>query len=363
MKKIGVMTFHRAANYGAVLQAYALSYVLQALGNDVKIIDYRCQRIENLYDPFSAKAAQGLPGKIKKLLRWNQLRVKGKRFAAFREKYLALTVPCYNQEQLKAAARELTVCVTGSDQVFNLQETGGDRAYLLDFADGGQKKLAYAASFGTKHMSESDRKLLAEQLQSFDGISVRESSAVELARTLSGKQAALALDPVLLLHQDVWEKLWKKPKHVPENYVLAYMMAGSDALTQKAYQLGENVVIVNPTLKQQLRNRDCRQYPAASPEEFLWLFGNAHTVVTNSFHGLAFAIVFRKDFYVELTNKDRAGRLQELLALIGLEDRILPCKNPGPIDWERVEGILTHYREQSLDFLQKGISDGTGIGE
>jgi len=354
------MTFHRALNYGAVLQAYALQQVLKNIGKDSEIIDYRCERIEKLYAPFSAKTDRGLVQKLKKLLRWNVNLEKRKKFAAFTKRYLRLSEPYYDKAQLKAAAENYALCITGSDQVFHLGEAGGDTSYFLDFA---KRKLAYAASFGSSTLQPSDKKTIAPLLRSFDAISVRESSAVALAEELSGRTVTLALDPVLLLEVKAWESIWQKPKNAPENYVLAYMMAGSDTVTEKLYRCAEEngcePVIVNPTWKQTLKNRDCRQYAAASPEAFLWLLGNARTVVTNSFHGLAFAIAFRKSFYVELSDSERADRLRDLLKLLELEDRCLPCEDPKPIDWERVERILLRQKAVSMAFLEGSGRRGT----
>ena len=91
----------------------------------------------------------------------------------------------------------------------------------------------------------------------------------------------------------------------------------------------------------------------------MWLLGNARAVVTNSFHGLAFAIAFRKSFYVELSNPERAVRLRDLMKLLELEDRCLPCEDPKPIDWERVERILLRQKAVSMAFLEGSVMLGT----
>lgn len=357
MRKIGIMTFQRAVNYGANLQAYALLKTLQKNGVDAQLIDYRCENIESLYRPFSLKRCASMSSKIKKLIKCVQSAQKRRRFDEFSDKYFDLSPTCKNKNELKEVTKKYDAIISGSDQVFNIEETGGDFSYYLDFAAEHQKKYAYAASFGSAAVINGYKEEVSDLLDKFDEITVRETSALDIIKGNSNKTATMALDPTFLLDKSEWEKISKEPKNAAKKFVLVYMMAGSDAVLEKAKECAKKnnceVVILNPTLKQQVKNRNLKLYTTSSPEEFVWLFSNAQAVVTNSFHGLAFSLIFEKDFYIELTNKEKASRMSDLLGQIELNDRIMPCDNVSGIDWEKVKGKIGELKKNSIDYLLK----------
>ncbi|HBL40627.1 MAG TPA: hypothetical protein DDY98_03280 [Ruminococcaceae bacterium] len=360
-KRIGIMTFHRALNYGAVLQAFALSYVLNQNGFDAQLLDYHCRGIDDVYRPFHANECSGVVDKVKKLLKSFQLLEKGKGFAAFRRQYLKQSEPIASADELKKAAQAYDVVISGSDQVFDPCIALGDLSYFLDFVPDGVKKLSYAASFGGMTADSAYAPQVAELLKRFEALTLREKSSVSLVRQLCGKTADTVLDPTLLLTKEQWAGMAQPPKKVPQKYVLCYVMwnchCALDEARRLAKEIGVQVVLLNPTLKQQLNSRDCVQYTSASPQEFLYLIKNAEKVVTTSFHGTAFSAVFEKDFYAETISPKTASRITDLLDLLGLSHRLLPLTEEKPIDWDGVRLALAEERKRSTEKLLKMCGD------
>lgn len=356
-KRIGILTFHRAVNYGAVLQTYALVQTLKEMRHDVAVIDYRCPEIENVYRPFYVGECKSSGEKIKKLLKSLQLFKKRKRFEAFLRAHLPLTSPCRSEEALAKAASEFDIVITGSDQVFNTDLAGGKMTYLLDFVPDHVKKLSYAASFGFAQFDSQDTSKIKALLERFDGISLRESSGVALVQAISDKDALCVADPTLLISKSQWEQLAKKPKKAPEKIILVNIMGNCDYAVTKARELAKQgnarVAIINPTLSQQLHCRDCLLYPTASPEEYLWLLSHAETVVTTSFHGLALSLGMGKDVYAEAFTKKLSSRITDLLDSVGLSHRLLPQESEEPIAWDQVEAALHENATKSKNWLRK----------
>lgn len=354
--KIGILTFHRALNYGAILQSYALQQVLEQAGFDACILDYRCAFIEKLYRPFDIRYSGSPSEWVKKTIKSPQLWKKRNAFAQFTGDHLRLSPKC-GESSLPGAAQDYNLLITGSDQVFNPHTTGGDLAYFLPFSVPG-RKIAYAASLGYDGFPPEYRQRCVEALEDFDAISVREISGVQPVAEAWGRPVEWAVDPVLLLPPEQWSALWKKPRNVPEKYVLAYMMEGSRYTVNRARALAKEkncaLVCVNPTLKQQIHCRDFRLLTAASVEEFVWLMAHAEAVVTNSFHGTAFSLVFRRAFYAEISNEKRGTRIRDLLEQTGLTHRLLPGCG-GSICWDAVEEQLENMREHSRAWLMKAI--------
>lgn len=360
LKKTAVITFHRALNYGAILQAYALKRTLEKLGCDAAIIDYRCPHIESVYRPFDTRHCKNLSSKGKKCLKSVGLARKRRRFDRFAHDYLNLTRPCKSREDLQKAVQGYDAVITGSDQVFNPDVTGCDRSYFLDFVSNGTSRIAYGASIGYAVFPQEHRDGFKELLERFNAISVREKSACDDIAALSGLSVGAVLDPTLLLSKQEWLDIAQTPKGLPERYVLVYMMEGCryviDHARKLARESGAKLVLINPTLKQQVSCKDFVRYTCASPQEFVGAFAKAQAVVTNSFHGAAFSLIFQKDFYAEASNREKSSRIVDLLCSPGLTDRLLPDASCGSIRWEKVDSVLRREREASALWLKNALT-------
>lgn len=361
--KIGIITFHRAVNYGAVLQAYALQKAISGLGAQAEIIDYRNRYIESCYDPYSFKG-----NKIKalmKMLLLGRLRTKKNRaFAHFSEKYMNLSNEKYEDSAALEKAEPLyDAFVTGSDQVWNTDCADFDPAYFLTFVKDQKKKNSYAASFGFTKIPEGYEPEYIKRLSGYRNISVREESGKEIVRQATGRDVPVVLDPTLLLTEKDWSAV---AGDVPQKgYILVYTVLHSDGLLDYARRLSkEKGLPVFYLNDKSFENRDLTYIRGASPEEFLGYFRHADYVVTNSFHGTVFSAIFKRRFVSEVRVvkegiPSKNERSEQLLCSIGIPQRILSGKTDidAPVDWEAVETALDTMRWQSFEYLNMIVDE------
>lgn len=358
-KRTAVITFHRALNYGAILQAFALENILAKIGVHAEIIDYRCPHIECIYRPFDVRHCKNLFSGAKKCIKSFELIKKRHNFNEFAKKHLSVTSKCRTRKDLQRTASEFDTIITGSDQVLNPDAAGGDFSYYLDFAGTDIKKIAYAASIGYNSFPQKYKSKCIESLKEFESISIREKSACKTVAELTGKAVENVLDPTLLLSASDWRGIAKKPRKLPDKYILVYMMEGCRYTIEKARALakgkGCKLVLINPTLKQSQTCKDFIMYKTASPDEFVGMFADAEAVVTNSFHGAAFSLIFKKEFYAEASNAEKSARIIDLLALFDLSDRLLPNEKNGKTDWEKVNLRLRKEQGKSIFCLKNSL--------
>lgn len=347
--KLATVTFQDSKNIGAILQAFALARVLNSRGAETEILDYECAYLRARENPFSIKN-NGAVRAAASLLYFPVSAVKSARIAAFEKKYFPLGKTRYSRGTVARAAEEYDGFVAGSDQIWNAALTGGDRTYLLDFA-GNKKRFAYAASFGGSGVPDEARAEYAALLSDFDGLSVREQSACAAAEELSGKPVRAVLDPTLLLPGDEWRAMARPVKR--GKYVLLYLMQKNrdiiDFAAGIAKERSAELLMINEGVRY---GSGLKYIRGAGPEEWLSYMCGAECVVTNSFHGTAFSANLNKEFYTGLLpggNKVNA-RLSDLLALLGLENRIIGRDN-SPADWDKVNAALSGAREGSLSFI------------
>lgn len=356
--RVATITFHRAVNYGAVLQTYALSRYLMELGYDVQVLDYRADAIENSY-----KVRFGLNVySLKRMLLLPFSEMKKKSFYRFVDKNIPHTRPLYTLSDLKEEAKKFEFVVTGSDQVWNSQWTEGDEAYLLNFCKD-EQKVSYAASIGKSSISEEEQQRLKKNLKSFRMISVREKTGKDLLDSLIQKDIFVNCDPVALLSKEAWKKVAVLPKE--SNYILVYMLVRSDRLMDAAVEygkkMGKQVILINDNIR--------RQYPVTykryiSPEQFVGLFCNADAVFTNSFHGTMFSIIFEKEVHVELQKYKGApnSRFIDLLRAVGMEKCIFDGEktndNYEKIMYDSVRTKLGQMKDETKKYFEKAFCGG-----
>ena len=348
MAKIAIITFHRAINFGAVLQTYALSSYLKNLGFEVDVLDYRSKSLE---DSYKTKFAFDLYS-IKRYFLKPLTEIKKKKFRKFICKNINLTQPLSTFEELQNIANNYDFIITGSDQVWNKQWTQKDSAYLLDFCND-EQKVSYAASIGKSSLSEEEKVWLSENLKSFRKISVRETTGKKILNEFVNKEISVNCDPVVLLDKEQWTKISKCPKE--KGYVLIYMLVASDSLVKAAADYGKNagkeVIMINDNLRKQY---DVKYKRFCSPEDFVGLFKNADCVFTNSFHGTMFSIIFEKEVHIELQKYKDApnSRFVDLLKNLGMEacifsEDMLEGINSNSIDYSCVREKIAEMKEQT----------------
>ncbi|MDR7150629.1 hypothetical protein J2W49_002592 [Hydrogenophaga palleronii] len=371
---VGILTFHFSDNYGAALQAYALRRWLTEQGHHARFIDYRPAHIEHgghLSMPTS-------PAKLKANLKVVYLAASSflhqhfghqgqkEKFVKFREHFLGIpggTAPSDNDESL-AQARSFDLIVAGSDQIWSpSQHYGFDPNYFLDFAQSfPARKISYAASFGRDRVSPSEASQLPGLLRHFDAISVREASGVTLVEQATGQTPANVPDPTLL-HNNYAELTDRTPSADADPYLFCYGLRSPDNIRQTADLISKhlNCTILSPHNPHR-RWVEIGRTVHPDPGEWVSLVKNARFVVTNSFHGTVFALLFRKPFIVAGLTGDKAtanARAINLLRAVGLENRFTPAFSAqqvkalmaSEIEWADVDLRLTALRQAGDTFL------------
>lgn len=336
--KTGVITFHRAINYGAALQTYALQKFLRDKNYDVEVIDYRCEYMENFYKTLAFKG-KTLKQDIRGLLNFYDSYKKKRHFRDFLSSNVNLSKEVYTKDNIKEANKIYDKFITGSDQVFNFACSKFDTSYFLDFVEKPNKKLSYAASFGMKSVPEEYQEEYKKLLSSFDNLSIRETAGQKIVKDLVGLDTELSVDPVFLLNAEDWYKIAQKPKI--DKYILIYKLNTSNLIFDFARKLaaktGCKIVALNFDMVDKLKTRDIKGISTASVEEFLGYFKYADYVVTNSFHGTAFSVLFHKKFYVEALQKDFKpnDRVESLLTITGLDSCKIKTLDDCVLDVDR----------------------------
>ncbi len=359
--KIGILTFHRAINFGAILQMYALNNLIKTYGNEVEIINYYNLPMREDFKLLKKISLRSLFFFIILLPRNIISRLK---FKKFNKRYFKLSGKLLsNSTELEEIANKYGKIVTGSDQVFNYIITYGDYNYFLEFCHDKEKKIAYAPSFGFTDLNvEGEQKKIGKLLLDFKFLSIREKQGQEIIRKLTNKSVPIVLDPTYLLDDKEWLKIARKVS-IKGDYLLVYSF-GSDSLDEfvKTFsqKWGLKVVWINGPLKKIFYNN---QIPVGSigPQEFIWLFANAKYIATNSFHGTAFSIIFKKNFYLEMLKDNLGSRNSRFLTIIeelSLEDRLIDSaeiQEIQNIDYDRVYIKLNHWKKESIDYLLNAI--------
>lgn len=373
MSSVGIITFSDSINYGAVLQMTALSSVVRDLGHSVEVIDYRRGREEPPAFGRLARLRRAANARVSKSL---GLGARVEATIEFRRDAIPMSPSTYVGGDLMRHPPDYDAYITGSDQVWNLEHTGRDTSFLLDFVPEGRKKISYAASFGHGSVGRRDAEVLAEFLPDFDAISVREDTGVDIVRSATGEHAQLVLDPTLLLGAEEWRK-YASPSMQSGPYILEYVMPGhrdTEKAVRKTSQamadrVGGKVVVVGARPHTSIGARSLHDI-AAGPREFLGYIDGSAGVVTNSFHGTALAILFAKPMVSVYRRPGehataRSGRQISLLSSLGLAHRGVETEAVGHRPWELLEarGVmlptqpqgLTQQREASVDFLRRAL--------
>lgn len=354
--KVGILTFHRAINYGAVLQMYGLYHILKRLGAEVDVIDYRAAFNERR---FEKKQLWDLlqPRELYGILFHNTYQTYDRTsFSDFLDR-ITFSKPLLNKEEMEECCRDYDRIVVGSDQVWNLGCTAGDDTYLLPFPIGSSKKMSYAASIAYLQIPEHYRALYKEMLSDFSHLSVREKNSVSMVKQLTGKEVSCHIDPSMLLTKDEWTKI-ADFSIVPQlPYMLLYLMSEDRILIAKAREIakqkGLRLVYINNRL---IKMRNAQNLSHISPEQWLGLFLKASYICVNSFHGLAFAINFNKPFIVRYICRSIANsRLQTILEEYGLISRLVENIDGDFIDYSEVSKRMAENRKRAIDFIRNSI--------
>ena len=365
--KIGILTYHRAENYGALLQAYALRTYLQSQGHEVSFVDYWPDYHVNYFKVFSWKRFMNTnwKGKIEYLLGatvWLCPRMKrSKRLQQFIHERLGVTgKPRYNEKT--KATEHYDMVVYGSDQIWRKQNMGGvgfDDWYFGAENVVADKKIVYAGSMGTVKTNGKDDEYVKQMMQNFQSISVREADLDSYLKGL-GVASQQVIDPVFLLSKEEWEDVANNKKEKGK-YILFYNLMNRPESVRFADRLSKETGLPIKELnkKMSFKHLGKRYISGASVEEFLRLVHDAEYVVSNSFHGVAFSLIFRKQVFA-VGMGERANRVVSLLGRAGMKERyikesdVLPLQMKA-IDYQTATVKLKEMVCSSEQYLTKAI--------
>lgn len=343
--KIGILTFHWATNYGAILQSYALQTYLSEQGHSVDIINYKPRSGDNNFS-YLIKHPRLWKG-YKRILAQKK---KEGLLIPFREKNLRMTARYYTTTELKQIAGKYDVLISGSDQVFSPSFTlfGEDgkisSAYWQGFAGNEVKKIGYAVSFGCTHYPENTAKVVKQWVNGFDAIGVREQTGLQLLNELgyNGTKEVLP-DPTLLLGKEMFDRSGLEVSEKKEDYTCVYML-------RHEVRVEGNV-----------RYIDEKHHPLTM-EQWLKTIAEAKQIVTNSYHGMIMAMFAHVPFAVLLETGGGSGmndRFHTLLGKLGIEDRVATTVDEAmsvleqPIDFEKLDSAIAEYRKAGVEFLNR----------
>lgn len=339
MAKINLLTIHWGCSYGGTMQTYATIKILRQLGHEVVLINLIHPKSNNLF----------------RNIRSISLFIRIVQFSLFRYFYFGKTTnKMFSIEEKYLPKADYTI--VGSDQVWNSDITTSLKAsYFLDFVNEGQK-ISYASSFGKSDWTEDENytNYIKKQLDEFKAVSVREESGLQICKNVFGIHAIQVIDPTLM-HSN-YDELIKSNKPIHE--IFPFLLAKTNN-SKNICELVSNKLGIPLFSRNRIHN-----YFGRSPKEWLRRMKNSSYIITDSFHGLAFSIIFHKQFLVVCADVRKFTRLQSLLSLLHLEERFI--KSPEDlanridiiqkvVDYNIIDSILDSERKKSLSFLKNNL--------
>ena len=374
--RIGIITLPLYTNYGGVLQAYALQTVLERMGHDVWV-EYRRNNKYNIRKyvrPLLLFILSLFFSRVRRIYipTEREENIIGQYVNQFVFKYINRTVPIYTRNKKLLKPYKFEALVVGSDQIWRPRYSRGLTNAFLDFTEGEDvKRISYAASFGTDvwEFTRRQTKKCARLIKKFDAVSVREDSAVLLCKKYLDVDAIHLLDPTLLLKKEEYLRLIDQDSPMSEIepklfvYFLDNSMEKQKIVETVSSTLTLNAMSIMPHKRfEEVGSKyidECIFPPVSN-----WLkgFECAKYIITDSFHGTVFSIIFNKPFIV-IANKGRGlSRFTSLLKKFDLEDRLIYSIKDlserviySPIDFNHVNNIRNMEIEKSLKFLNEAL--------
>lgn len=366
--KIGILTFHRAHNYGAVLQAYALKTFLRSLGHNVKLIDYWPLSHEKIYKLWDNDVLKNksfiirLKIVIKFLLLFFKKKKRVDKFNNFISSYLKLNKEIKYYKLSLAADLDVDCIIYGSDQIWRNWITseryiGFDPTYFGYNVDSSIPKITYAASMGIIKYTKEEEVFLQKAITNFSTILVREKKLFNLLNSFDYK-SNIVCDPVFLLSKKQWNDILPQSKYLTKEYVVYYRLLPSVEAEKLAYEVAKRydceLLIITASVSLFYRKNE-RQ--TLSPLEFIQVIRDAKFVIATSFHGTAFSLIFEKQFYT-LGLGANSDRVLTLFDNLGLKERYIEDfskVNFHDIDYSDVKNKLSNMIYNSKKLLNEAL--------
>lgn len=361
---IKTITCHEVYNHGASLQEYALLAYLNATGHSAEVIHYKPPYLSQHFNlkaisnpKFNVPVIKQLYLLAKLPKRLKALKRK-KAFDRFHEKYIPTDLTLYTSNQdLKNNLPKTDAFICGSDQIWNsFFQNGKDPAFYLNFVPDAKLKISYAASFAIDELEENVKPFVKENVSRLNAVGVRETSGVRILEDLGINTAQQVLDPVFLLSKNHWQKFTFP---IVEHFIFVYDFDSNPLIKEIAMQLkkekGYRIYTVNSNIDYADKN-----FYLEGPETFLSLVSQSKINITNSFHSLAFSIIFEKDIAVVNRKENINTRMRDLLQLFQLDscliENISDFKNLITIDFSEIAAEKENSILRSKEFLKKALT-------
>lgn len=358
--RIGIITFHFAHNYGAMLQAYALQETLCTMGHNAEIVDYQPAYHIRKFPPhikwnscwsFSPKTF--LHNIIKKVLSYFYYDKRYANHIKFMNDHMRLT-PCNPGFD----GSNFDAIIVGSDQIWNKYLTGNDYDGMYYGRYFKCPVISYAASNQALTLSEEEQNTFKTLLKGIEHIGVREVKLRHLLQPLTNKKISVTLDPTLISPKSVYDD-FNNPLDAPKKYVLVYEIGVHNKVVEmaKSYanKIGAELVLLTGTVSYNtLHGFDL----TAGPEQFVGYIKNAECIFTTSFHGTALSIINERQFYTIRQNTAGDIRMESLLQQLELMDRIIPMEGTpevSVIDYCKVNVKLQELQKKSISFIENAL--------
>lgn len=380
--KIGLAVCYKVQNYGSKLQAFATQEMIKKLGYDCECVNYTKKKdvntflsyLHTLLIPYVLKIKIGsIKKKIqekKEILSFGAGFEKRKRKLREFEKAFRTSKPVVGYRNLLDYASNFKVLLVGSDQIWHPLNLGS-RFYTLEWGNG-QKRIAYAPSFGVSNIPWIQRKRTINYIKNIDFLSCREKKGTEIIKELTGLNAQLVLDPTLLFTADEWDDLLKKPTRVVEQkYIFCYFLGNNPSHRKWATELSritKTEIVFLPHICEIIPSDrqfgDVQLYDVG-PSDFFALIRDADYVCTDSFHGTVFSILNQKKFVTfnryGLGKGSTNSRIDSLFSLLHV-NRHEPGNSfsmdeltSNGLDYSQILNYLAEYRAESISFLKRAI--------
>lgn len=370
MKKIGLMTLHHdKSSFGACLQGYALWYYLSQ-NNDcemvnlpvtkneehketliihIKVFVAKCLSfLKNFRNPVYLKALRDSKARIKKFETFNSL--------------IKMSKKCWTKETIYQNPPSYDVWVSGSDQLWNPRIYFDIEPYLLAFTREEDKRISYASSLGVLEIAPDYEAMFQSAIPRFSSIAMREASTIPIIQKYTDIKIENVLDPTFLLSKDEWRNLAKERK-IQEKYILCYFLSYSQEIIDfckcQARSKGLVPVFISTAVSNVIEFADTLFVQNAGPSEFLYLFDNADFVMTDSFHGTVFSLIFEKQFYSYIgRNLKASSRITDLLSSLGIKGNAISTLSEPivHVDYTILSVLLQKRIKESKEYLNKAIN-------
>ena len=373
-KKVGIITYHSAYNFGSQLQAFAMQEAIKSLDFQPVIINYRMRSQKEFYKRYRTK--YGVKTFLYDLLLMpenSKRKLREYRFEKFMRDHMHLTKEFEDPASFIKISKEFDVLVSGSDQIWNKHSNELKYVdwkymspYLLEGAD--QRKISYASSIANS--TNDDIKKMLPLLKKFDAISTREQKGSKILSKYLNRKIDVVLDPTFLVNKTEWIRLLNL-KEKDNNFILYYTLNSGFRGYQRAKEIKDSlimlsqrrhakIIVISPFLNIFHDNYYFEPHNEFGPTEFIQTLLNSQLVITDSFHGTALAINLNKDFYSICYQGDAENRKIDLLLKTGLKDRIMIRQSSilneySPIDYGTVNEVVDLMRKESQNYLADNI--------